>query len=497
MDLRSMLHRALHALRAGDTVTAEHMARQVVGVAPDVAVGHLVLGRALHEGGDPAAAVGPLRKAVDLNPRSAEGWSSLGVALDALGRVDEPLKCLERALELAPTSVASLVRLGGILLGRGEVVDAEACFREAERLESGRGAPGLVVALERQGRVGEAAALVDAQAALLGVDAWFTVSAVRVLLRSGRASDARAALDALAPATRPADVTAREHARGDVLDALGEHEEAFLAHQRAHVARGLSFDASAHRSRIDWLISTWTAERLRAAPRPSVDASDLVLIVGMPRSGTTLVEQILGSLPDVRACGELDDLPQLSRTVDLADSFSVANASARYLSRVRADGPAARIIDKLPLNFLYLHTASVLFPGARVVHVRRDPVDTCVSCYFKDFAATLAWSGDLHSLGAFYGDYQRLMAHWEVVQPMLMYEIRYEELVARPEEVARGLVDFVGLAWDPACLRFHERRPVAKTASYSQVTRPIYTGSVGRAQRYGAHLDPLRAALES
>ena len=497
MDLRSMLHQALKALKAGDTNTAERLAREVVRVAPGVSVGHLVLGRALHEGGDPTQAGGALRQAVALDPRSAEGWSSLGVSLDALGRVDEPLRCLERALELAPRSVATLLRLGGVLISRGEVVDAEACFREAERLEAGRGVPGLVVALERQGRTEEAASLVDAHEGLLGTDSWFTISAVRVLLRAGRAADALAALDSLEPPTRPADVTAQEHARGDVLDALGEHEDAFLAHQRAHAARGLSFDPAVHRARIDWVISTWSEARLRAAPRPSVDASDLVFIVGMPRSGTTLVEQILASLSGVRSFGELDDLPQLARDVDLTDAFSVANASARYLARVRSDGSARRVIDKLPLNFLYLHTASVLFPGARVVHVRRDPLDTCVSCYFKDFAATLAWSGDLAALGSFYGDYARLMAHWDAVQPLPIHEVRYEELVARPEEVARGLVDFVGLEWDPACLRFHERGSIAKTASYAQVTQPIYTRSVGRASRYGAHLDPLRAALES
>lgn len=495
-NLRERLHAAIRALEAGDVGQAVRHATAAVAQAPQIAVAHLVLGRARLEAGASQEAARSLRRATVLDPRSAEAWASLGSALQAQGQVTEPLDCFERALALAPRAPAVLLRVGSFLLDRGELEDAESCFRAANTDGGTGGSAGLLAVFERRGALVEARVLVDASPALLGRDPLFTLAAARTLLRSDRAADALAALDRV-PADRilPALRVGFEHARGDVLDALGDPDGAFRGHARANALRRLSFDSDAHSARVDALIAEWTAARFASSARAAVRADDAVLIVGMPRSGTTLVEQILASHPGVRTCGELNDLPAIERQLDFADAGSLDVAASRYLARLRRDGTALRVIDKLPVNFLSLHAAAALLPGARVVHVRRAPLDTCVSCFFKDLHATLAWTTDLRSLGRYYRDYFRLMAHWREALPLPLLDVVYERLVAEPEAEVRRVLEFLDLPWDPACLRYFERRPVARTASYAQVVRPIYRDSVGRAARYAGHLEPLLEAL--
>lgn len=423
-----------------------------------------------------------LRRATELDPTSAAAWLALARALHAQGGVAEPMACFERALRLAPAEPAVLVATGGFLLEQGELSDAAALFRAA----GADGAAGLLQVLERQGDLVGAATIIEQHAGLLGRSPAFTVGAARVLARTGAGERAKGALEtvarsSLAQATR----VAVEHALGDVLEALGDAPAAFDAHGRAHAARGLRWDVDAHTARVDALIRDWTRDRFG----PAATAGDeVVFIVGMPRSGTTLVEQILASHPSVRTCGELDTLPDV-------EGLDPAEAAARYLARLRRDGAAPRILDKLPLNFQHLHTAARLFAGARVIHLRRDPLDTCVSCWSKHFHGTLAWTTDLHALGRFYTDHLRLMAHWREHLPLPILGVHYEAVVDDPEAETRRLLGFLDLPFDPGCLRFFERRDVAHTASYAQVRRPIHRGAVGRAAVLGARLDPLRLAL--
>ena len=229
-----------------------------------------------------------------------------------------------------------------------------------------------------------------------------------------------------------------------------------------------------------------------------------IFVIGMPRSGTTLIEQILASHPDVYGAGELQALNQAvtragSFPYDLAN-WSVSNlaqVAGDYLEQINRLAPnALRVIDKLPGNFLYAGLIPLLLPGARIIHCRRDPVDTCLSCYSKSFAGEQLFAYQLDELGQFYRDYQMLMAQLrQILPPDQFIEVDYEAVVDDLEGQARRLIDFIDLPWNDACLAFHETRRMIRTASVAQVRQPIYTSSKGRWHQHAAHLAPLLIEL--
>ena len=232
------------------------------------------------------------------------------------------------------------------------------------------------------------------------------------------------------------------------------------------------------------------------------DSEVPVFIVGMPRSGTTLVEQIAASHPAVFGAGERDDIGALAGaqfpggTADL-DAVAAGTLARTHLERMRdLAGEALRITDKTPVNFLYLGLIALLFPRARIVHCRREARDVCLSCYFQNFVAGLPWATDLADLGRYHRAYRRIMDHWHQVLPLTILDVDYQDLVAAPEEGSRRIVDFLGLPWDDACLDFHRSRRTVRSAANWQVRRPIYATSVGRWKAYEPWLGPLLDALD-
>ncbi|HZZ00328.1 MAG TPA: sulfotransferase [Candidatus Baltobacteraceae bacterium] len=233
--------------------------------------------------------------------------------------------------------------------------------------------------------------------------------------------------------------------------------------------------------------------------RKRAESSELpVFIFGMPRSGTTLVEQILASHSMVHGAGELSLLEDTVES-ELGDGAPITAAiGQRYAGELRALEPRAkRITDKNPLNFRYAGLIAMVMPNARMVHVRRDPLDTCVSCFSNIFAgASLAWTYDLGELARYYNCYRRLMEHWRAALPDgAMFEMAYEDLVDDPEVQVRRLLAHCGLAWEQRCLSFYTTQRSVQTASATQVRKPLYRDSVKRSRAYGELLQPLRGAL--
>ncbi len=235
-----------------------------------------------------------------------------------------------------------------------------------------------------------------------------------------------------------------------------------------------------------------------------------LFIVGMPRSGTTLTEQIVSSHPEVTGAGELPLIGQVARKIGFDRSdltpyrhqvISMTRGQSHelaqeYLASVRKKFPNSRhVADKLPLNFEHLGLIAILFPSARIIHCRREPIDTCVSCFMQALNRSHAYSTDLTTLGLYYREYHGLMEHWRQSLPLPIHEVRYEKLVANQESETRALISFLGLPWDDACLKYFETSRAVRTLSRWQVRQPIYSSSVERWRHYAGHLQPLIAAL--
>jgi tetratricopeptide (TPR) repeat protein len=296
----------------------------------------------------------------------------------------------------------------------------------------------------------------------------------------------------------------------NVMDRLGRYDEAFSHAVAAHTAERRPYDPHFMRKLVDRRIEYYTPRKLHDLPRASHGSRRPIFILGMPRSGTSLIEQILASHGQVHGAGELTLIRETALAIAAADPESHefpecldalplrgANQRAeRFLSAVNSLNPAAHfIIDKMPQNYLYMGVIATLFPDCHVIHCTRDPVDTCLSCYLTHFTMGHEFAEDLKDVGEYYVQYRRLIAHWRDVLHYPMIEVRYEDVVSDLEGQTRRLLELLGLPWDPHCLEFHKTQRYVTTASTHQVRRPLYANSVGRWRNYEKHLSPLREAL--
>ncbi|HTK00260.1 MAG TPA: sulfotransferase [Bordetella sp.] len=460
--------------------------------------------------GDALAALDALQAFAPDHPAA---WNARAKLLRQMERLDEALESARRAASLIPHSADVHYTLGQVLQSLGHSEQAIACFDAAVRMPGAVAEDALVgcaTALMEAGRKDEALAAFDrALAAFPGsVTALSRRAELRVFRDAGDPDIAVLEACVAQGGRRPlGDLISAHFALGkaylDVRDAPRAFQHFDAGNRRR---RGMFIhDSAATSAWLKRIADVFTAER-SASARGQGAPSDLpVFVIGMPRSGTTLIEQILGAHPGAQAAGELSALRlAIERIGPYPDRIGMLAADdprrmgQDYLSRVEplARGHA-RLIDKMPGNFLYAGLIPLMLPGARIVHARRDPVDTCLSCYTKLFAGEQRFAYDLAELGRFYRDYENLMAHWRTVLPADRYiEVDYEDVVDDLEGQARRLVEFAGLPWDDACLRFHEQRGVVRTASHNQVRQPIYTSSKGRWRAYAAYLGPLLEALD-
>lgn len=498
LDVAGVLTRSVEALWAGDTGAALRGVEEVLAAQPKLAIAHLVRGRALLEAGDAYGAFTAVHEAVRLGPDSAEAHATLGATLLASGRLDEARAALTRALELAPNAASIHVRAAALELECGEWDTAERHYRHALRSAHPAAHAGLLAVFERRGDLHAAEALLSTLNLDGDVPLELRLAAARVLRRLRKPDEARRLLERIdARRLTVAQRVTVEHALGDVLDENNEPELAFAAWKRANDLRGSRFDESAFVARVDDLIARFRRDTWASFARATARDERPVFVIGAPRSGTSLVEQMLACHPDVFGAGELDLVPQLARGLDLRSRTALDRASATYSARLDALAPGARrVTDKLPHNVFHLGEIALLFPAARIVHVQRDPLDTGLSIYSRNFHDAHDYATDLRAIGVFLRETRRLMSHWREHLPLAIHELSYETLVADPEAKARDMLAFLDLEWFPGVMKFHEQGRVVNTASYAQVRQPLYSRSVRRAQRFAAELEPLRAVLE-
>lgn len=484
----SWINSGLALRELGRAEPAATALRRGVALLPDSAAGHTNLGLMLGQNG-----VASFRRAILCDPGLVEAYANLG-ALQA-----EPA-LLRRALMLRPQAAASWYGLAGAL-GETAAEDKLAACRAALVCQPEYGRAHNLIGLmevERGDLTGAARRYRRALACETDPAYYANLSD---LVRFGAGDGDIATMERLAAEAGPLAAEARiplHFALGKAYEDCGEGARAFRHYTLGNSLKRqvLVYDESAAlaaMARAERHFSRETLARMVGGGEPDETP---IFILGMPRSGSTLIEQILASHPGVHGGDERPDFPELLAGFDGEDFRALG---AAYLARTRHLAPdAARVTDKLPGNFLHAGAIHLALPNARIIHSRRDPADTCLSCFTKLFRSEQAYSYDLGELGRYYRAYARLMAHWRSVLPASVFlEVDYEALVADPEQQTRRLLDHCGLAWDPACLDFHETRRAVRTASAAQVRRPIYRESIGRWRFYGDLLAPLLTELET
>jgi tetratricopeptide (TPR) repeat protein len=457
--------------RLGHLKDAEAQFRRAIGVKVNYADAYCNLGNLLRTTGRVIEAEMPLRRAVKLKPTHLDAQVGLATTLFFLNRISDARVLLEKALKVSPRNVAALLTLGGVAAREGRFADGEALFRRA---------------LEVSPRaVGAWAGLVQLRKMTSADGAWL----------KGAEESAAAGLE-------PLEETSIRYAIGKYYDDIGEHARAFRSYQRANklqrtVAEPYNRDARARFA--DDLLRVYTRERLARARGGTSDSAMPIVVVGMPRSGTSLVEQIIASHPLAKGAGELEFWSLAARKHGAAirqeppGETLTRKLAAGYL-RALGGHPAdtVRVVDKSPFNCDYLGLIHWVFPEARMIYVQRDPIDTCLSCYFSELPAALNFTMDLADLAHYYHEHRRLISHWRGALPAdRLLEVPYEQLVADQERWTRRILDFLGLDWDPHCLDFHRTDRPVLTASYWQVRQKLYASSVGRWRNYQKFIGPL------
>ena len=480
--------------------------------------------------------------AVRLAPSYMEAWHNAGKTLLKHGKANEAVYALTHALTLAPTDKEILLKLVEADFIMHRFSDAEAYIRRLLVLDSSSLVAKLWLAaiLRHLDKTSESSELLEeallstdiaslydtlvlvGQSELLAGDLaaseyWITkaialkpeqAQAYIQLAATHKFRDSERELvdkmETLLVTCRDNETRAMEFALGKAFSDLSDYDRSFVHYQAGNdlVRAQTPFDPSEFIKAIDQHISLFTKELLNKLPHGNLSETP-ILIVGTPRSGTTLTESIVSSHSHVAGAGEMDYWARVIPHImpNLPDSFFpqlAKRVADEYLMFMRQYSPTStRITDKMPGNFLQLGIIHAIFPNAKIIHVKRNPIDTCLSIYFQNFSFSHHYKWDLESLALWYEQYLRLMDHWRSVLPQdVMYEVRYDNLVDNIEGESRKLIDFLGLDWEPGILDYHKHERTIFTASKWQARQPVYKTSLERWRRYEKHLGPLLRLLK-
>lgn len=455
-----------------------------------------------------------LEKAVNIKPNYVNAYLELGRVLDDMGSYDQSARCYEEALKYEPASAKVKNSKAQSLMHQNNAEEAEALLTSLVDTEAANPMTYTVLGTAKRAR-GDLEGAVEMfkkalelapnlPAAYQGLAQTEKMSG----LDEERVQQLRQRLDS--EQTNPKQKSALHFSLGKIFDDAEHYDDAFTHFTQGNDLAKVEYDPKKEEERVDALIETYSKEFFESFEPRGDDSEQPVFIVGMPRSGTTLTEQIVASHGRVYGAGELSYFPQAAaiRIRQLTGGLphpegvkelkpqALANLAKGFLSPLEEKaGDALRITDKMPANTFNLGLVALVFPNARVIHCQRNPLDTCLSCFFQNFRVGQSFSYNLENLGHYYRQYLRLMAHWRETLPLRLYESKYEALVENQEAESRKLIDFVGLEWDDHCLEFYENSRSIYTASVWQVRQPIYSSSKERWRNYDRHIAPLKQAI--
>lgn len=463
--------------------------------------------------GDFEAAAGALRSLVREYPNDHLAHANLGSCYLRMGKLDSARSALKTSLRLKalPDTCMMLFHVeknagnpdaASRAIDRGaDLATNEAPFHSAK-----------ADLFHAEGDIQSAKETIDPLVVENPDDTTIVSVFTKVALANGDIDEATHHLERLAARDDLANVSkaAIQTRLGETYEKQGRYDEAFRAFRTSNDLQPSTFDPDEFDRLVSMLIDVWTPDLVERISNTRANERTPVLIVGMPRSGTSLVEQIISAHPQAGAGGELSILtetieayqapknvraPVLLAVDDLTKN-TAERLARKYARALRKLAPKAkRITDKMPSNYLHLGLILSSLPGATVIHTTRDPLDTALSCYFQNFGPTIPWSRDPEHIARYYRAYRRVIDHWQSLFPSRIIEVSYEALVDDQETHIRRIIDAIGLPWDERCLRFYEEKRVVSTASQDQVRMPIFRTSISKAERYGEHAEPFARAL--
>jgi tetratricopeptide (TPR) repeat protein len=485
---------------------------QALTLLPDYAEAHSNLGNVYLELERQEDAIIHYKKALAIMPGYAEAHSNMGNALRSLGRQTESIKHYEQAISLRPDFAMAQYNMGIALDELGRPEDAISCYERAIAINTdyAEAYNNLGFSLQELGRREEAIKNYEKALALKPDYAAAHLHLSMIIPRQEQIPAIENLLNS--PLLSKTDATHYHFALGNIYNGNEMFDKAFEHFSQANQLKrkNLNYDAKIYSDYVDELIKTYTNDHLAKTANFGSDSNLPVFIIGMPRSGTTLVEQILSSHSEVYGAGELSAIRRIEKALakklgslstypgcmSMCDEAITTQFSEEYLQEIISYSPnALRITDKNPGNFHRIGLIKTLFPNARIIHCRRNVLDTCTSIFFNKFVEGNEYSFDLKELGQYYLDYEKLMEHWIKLFPRDILTVQYEELVRKQEEVSRELVQHIGLDWDDNCIDFHLNKRAVRTASSVQVRQPIYTRSIERWKHYEKQLAPLMEVL--
>ncbi|MGA8146136.1 MAG: tetratricopeptide repeat protein [Gallionellaceae bacterium] len=451
--------------------------RRALAIRPDYVDALNNLGIQLQAQGDFAGAIESYRRVLAIKPGNRDVLFNLGYSLRNLGKLDDAVMALKQALSINPDFADAHVNLAAVYIDQGRFDDAQTSLSRALEIEP-----------ENHG----ALVMLTTSRKMTRDDSAWLETVVRL------------SADETLPLRKKYDL---QFALGKYYDDIKQYDPAFAAYERANsLQRQLEggFDRGKFTRLVDMLISTCNSEFIRLRQEGSSSSELPVLVVGMPRSGTSLIEQIIASHPQAFGAGELtfwlkwfeaNQAALLSENLAGSLIANTASEYVQYLRRYSAD--ALRIVDKMPSSFALLGLIHLIFPRAKIIHVRRNPVDTCLSVYFQNLSSSHSYGTDLDDLAYYYRQYDRMMQHWRRVLPADRFlELSYEALIDNQAEWSKRIIEFIGLEWSESCLDFHSTQRRVGTASNWQVRQKIYHSSRERWHNYEKHIGPLLELLD-
>jgi len=508
-QLERAMNEAIEHHKAGRREEAEGLYRFILQQVPDQPDALNLLGILAVEAGKKEMAVELIGRALARRPNDPNIQNNLGNALFMQRRYDEAQELFEQAVVGKEDFIEAIFNLAKTLRGKGELSESRFYYERVLNLQENHpaSAAGVAHTFEDEGD------LKKAEQCYLEIikkhpdrpHGYRGLSHVRKW--KGDEPEIESMVEFFGnESARPSDRIAMAYALGKLHDDLRDYDKAFEYYKFANDNSGIKHDAEAVVRNINEYIQTYSPEFLAENFGNGHPTEKPIFVVGMPRSGTTLTEQIFASHREVHGAGELEYMARTwRRGLSMANNGGIGALGKEawrilgqyYIGLAEQKNPVARrIVDKMPHNYEQLGLISLALPKAKVIHIKRQAPDTCLSCFMHDFNEFHSYNRNLSDAGHYYRQYERLMEHWKEVLPIEVFQLKYEALVSDPEATIRKMLDFAELDWDENCLNFHKLKRNVATPSNTQVTQPMYKKSKDRWRNYEKNLGPLLEALE-